>query len=122
MNLLHKAAAAIEHEPIEDEFKNLELLNDTEFQRARAVHLASRRMPSHSDNAGVTFVLALIGVPVCLVLGLVNRDSAYVACAVFWLVVGIALFIYLALAARYWREHYAIIAEELRRYGRASFG
>lgn len=123
MNLLRKAAAAIEHEPIEDEFKSLKLLSDTEFQRARARHLARRRMPPRSGNAGVAFVLALIGVPVFLVLGLINSDSAYVVGAAFWLVVGIALFLYLALAARYWREHYAILAEEARRYGRgASFG
>ena len=50
------------------------------------------------------------------------KTIAYFFGAAFWSIVGITLYTYLAHAAKYWREHYAIIGEEVRRFGRASFG
>lgn len=67
-------------------------------------------------------MLSLLGAPACPILGLIKDDNVLLASSIFWLIVGLVLFSYLALAARYWREHRAIISEELRRYGHASFG
>ena len=122
MKLLRRAADLIGHEPIEGEFVRLTLLDDAAFQAARARLLARRPMPARTDNAGVTFLISLIGAPTCLLLGIIKDDSVFLASAIFWLIVGLVLFFYLVLSARYWREHRAIISEELRRYGHTSFG
>jgi hypothetical protein len=122
MKLLRRAADLIGHEPIESEFAQLKLLDDAAFQTARTQHLARRPMPARADNAGVTFVLSLFGAPTCLLLGLIKDDSVLLASSIFWMIVGLVLFSYLVHAAKYWREHRAIISEEVRRYGRATFG
>lgn len=122
MKLLRRAISLIGHEPIDGEFSGLALLEDAAFQTARAKHLSRRPTSTTTDNAGVVFVLSLIGTPICLVTGLVKHDGSLILSAVFWLVVGAALFFYLAFSAAYWREHRAIISEEFRRYGSASFG
>jgi hypothetical protein len=122
MKLLRRAADLLEHEPIEGELVRLKLLDEAAFQAARARHLARRPMPARTDTAGVTLVLSLLGAPTCLVLGLIKGDSVLLVTSVFWMIVGLVLFSYLVLAAKYWREHRAIISEELRRYGSASFG
>lgn len=122
MRVVHQVVALIDHKPIEGEFDSIKLLDDIEFQRVRASHLARRPMPAQLDNTGVTFLLALIGAPGYFVAGLFSNDVAYFFGAAFWATVGIATYTYLAHAAKYWREHSAIRAEEVRRFGRSSFG
>ena len=94
---------------IQSEFVHLMLLDDAAFQTARTRHLARRPTSARTDNAGVAFVLSLFGAPTCLLLGLIKDDSVLMASSIFWLIVGFVLFSYLAFAARYWREHRAII-------------
>lgn len=122
MNLARRAISLIGHEAIDGEFSGLALLGDAAFQTARAKHLSRRPTSTTTDNAGIVFVLSLIGTPMCLVAGLVKHDGSLLLSAIFWLVVCTLLFYYLAFSAAYWREHRAMISEELRRYGSASFG
>lgn len=122
MRLLRRVDAMIDHTPIEGEFLRLKLIDDVEFQSARARHLARRPMPKRADNAGVFFVVGLLGFPVQLISGLIKDDSVLMASAIFWLIVGLVSFSYLAVAAKFWREHHAIRSEELRRYGHTTFG
>ena len=70
----------------------------------------------------MTFIMALIGAPASLIAALLNRDPVWLISTGFWLVVGALLYVYLAGAARYWREHDAMRSEEYRRRGRTSFG
>lgn len=94
MNTFRRAVAWIGHEPIEGELEFLKTLNDIESQAMRKRHLERRPMDDH----------------------------VLLATSAFWWIAGLGLFSYLATAARYWRKHNAIRAEEARRYGRSTFG
>ena len=122
MRLLRKFPALIGHDSIDGEFSRLELLNDADFEKARAGHLARRPMPANTDNVGAIFGLSLFAVPTCFILSLIKGDSVLLGSSLLWLSVGLVTFFYLASAGKYWREHYAFISEEIRRYGSPSFG
>jgi len=117
-----KVFSMIEHESINGEFDNLLLLDDAEFQKVRTRHLNRRATAAEPTNAGVCFILSLVSAPGCLVAWLFNNEPGYFFGALFWSAVGMALYIYLAHSAKYWREHRAILTEEVRRFGATSFG
>lgn len=122
MKIVRKFFSLIGHEPIDGEFNNFQFLEDAAFQQRRSIHLDRRPPAAEPINAGICFLLSLAGAPYCFVAWLVNNDAGYLFGATFWSVAGIALYIYLAYAAKYWREHQAIRIEEMRRFGRTSFG
>lgn len=112
----------IEHEPFQLECEELALLDDEGFEGTKAKHLARRTPPASNDNLGVTFVLALVAAPTCLVAGVFTGDIRYLWSTALWIVIGVPIYIYLACVAKYWRWHTAIRREEKRRFGRTSFG
>lgn len=122
MQIVRKLFLLIGHEPIDGEFNNFQYLEEAVFQQRRSAHLSCRPPSAEPTAAGICFLLSLAGAPYCFVAGLFNNDASYFFGAAFWSVVGIALYIYLAYAARYWREHQAIRTEEIRRFGCTSFG
>lgn len=113
--------APLEHEPLPQDLKKLSCLNHAEFEKTRADHMKRKAWPDEPTGVGVALLLSFLGVPACLFNALIAKDPAYLFAAVFWLVVGLVSYGYLALAAGYWREHRAIMQEEQRRSGRCSF-
>mgnify|MGYP000853908140 FL=1 len=122
MKTLRKAVSLLERNQIQGEFDSFQLLEDAAFQNIREKHRARRYISAEHENLGCILLLALIGAPGSFVAWAASGDAGYLCGFLFWLIVGVPTYYYLVYAARYWREHYAIIAEENRRYGQASFG
>ena len=104
------------------EFDHLKDMDDLGFQTFRAKHLARKPRPYNSENIGIFFLLSLTGAPASLVLVLFTLNPIWFVGVCAWLGIGVVTYFYLAAAAKYWREHYAIIHEEIRRYGANTFG
>jgi hypothetical protein len=122
MKIVLKLFSLIGHEPIDGEFNSLQMLEDAAFQHRRSIHLSRRPTAAEPTTAGICFLVSLIGAPYCFVAGLLDNDAVYFFGAAFWSFLGVALYLYLAYAAKYWREHQAIRMEEVRRFGHTSFG
>lgn len=122
LHRLRKVLAAIETEPNADDIEVLAQMSDGEFQQTRNRHLARRAARSKTDSIGAMLLLSLVGVPYCLVRSVANWDPVWAGASLFWSVTGGSSYWYLAHIGRYWREHHAIRAEELRRFGASTFG
>lgn len=122
MKVLRQANHLLGHKPSDRELAGLHALDEIQFDAVRAKHLAKQPRPESPDGAGIPFILSLIGAPTCLLLSFFESEPQLLWASIFLLAIGLMLFMYLSSCARYWREHRAIRIEEVRRYGRTSFG
>lgn len=122
ITVLRRVAARIGHESIPGEFDYLEQLDDPTFQFERSRHLVSPQKPAQTPSMGVTLLLAAMGALAYAIAAVVARDLSYAIAAAAWAVIAAPCYWYVTSAAKYWRRHRAIQAEEVRRFGSASFG
>jgi hypothetical protein len=114
--ILGAATANIDTNEIEGEFDALSKFDNDAFLKFKSKH-SERQSPAYLHNwLYILLCFSALGVPGSAIVGLLKQETAYFFGAAFWLTLAIPIYAYLANAARYWREHYAIQREQMRRF------